>query len=78
MAVGADFGIQESIEILLELIAAAFAQGAPRIKLKCCKGWDTEVRPFALGWGWGWGLGLGLGLAEVLLRVGYRDAPLLP
>lgn len=62
MAVGADFGIQESIEILLELIAAAFAQGAPRIKLKCCKGWDTEVSPFAL-----W-LGLGLGV-RLRLRV---------
>ena len=43
VAVGADFGVQDSIEILLDLIAEAIAKGAPRIKLKCCKGWDTNM-----------------------------------
>ena len=43
VAVGADFGVQDSIEILLDLIAEAIAKGAPRIKLKCCKGWDTKM-----------------------------------
>ena len=43
VAVGADFGVQDSIDILLDLIAGAFAKGAPRIKLKCCKGWDSKM-----------------------------------
>ena len=38
-AVGADFGVRDSIEELLELVAEAIEMGAPRIKLKCAKGW---------------------------------------
>jgi O-succinylbenzoate synthase len=42
-AVGADFGVRDSIEELLELVARAIEMGAPRIKLKCAKGWDTNM-----------------------------------
>lgn len=38
-AVGADFGVRDSIEELLELVGEAIKMGAPRIKLKCAKGW---------------------------------------
>jgi len=41
--VGADFGVRDSIEELLELVGEAIEMGAPRIKLKCAKGW---VRAF--------------------------------
>ena len=42
-AVGADFGVRDSIEELLDLVGEAVEMGAPRIKLKCAKGWDTEM-----------------------------------
>ncbi len=40
---GDDFGIQDSIGELLDLVGAAVATGAPRIKLKYGPGWDTPV-----------------------------------
>ena len=40
---GADFGIQDSIEMLLGNIQQAVDVGFPRIKLKVKKGWDLEV-----------------------------------
>lgn len=40
---GADFGIQTSIDVLLEKVAAAVAAGHPRIKLKIGHGHDIEV-----------------------------------
>jgi o-succinylbenzoate synthase len=43
VAVGADFGIQDSLDILLEKIQGAIDQGFPRIKLKFRPGWDLEV-----------------------------------
>ena len=42
-AVGADFGVRDSVEDLVELVREAIAMGAPRIKLKCAKGWDTNM-----------------------------------
>ena len=41
-AVGADFGIRDSIGELLDLVAEAIEMGAPRIKLKCAKGWVSR------------------------------------
>lgn len=43
VAVGADFGIQDSLDILLEKIQGAIAQGFPRIKLKFRPGWDLHM-----------------------------------
>ena len=43
ISVGADFGIQDSIEILLQKIGAAVAEGYPRVKLKFRKGWDIDM-----------------------------------
>jgi len=40
VAVGADFGVQDSIDILLQKIQGAIDQGFPRIKLKYRPGWD--------------------------------------
>jgi O-succinylbenzoate synthase len=40
VAVGADFGIQDSLEILMEKIHGAIDAGFPRIKLKFRPGWD--------------------------------------
>jgi O-succinylbenzoate synthase len=40
VAVGADFGIQDSLEILMEKIQGAIDAGFPRIKLKFRPGWD--------------------------------------
>ena len=40
---GADFGIMESINVLIETIARAVRQGYKRVKLKCCPGWDLEM-----------------------------------
>ncbi|MBM3949138.1 MAG: o-succinylbenzoate synthase [SAR202 cluster bacterium] len=40
---GADFGIQDSIDILLERIQGAVDAGFPRIKLKAAPGWDYEM-----------------------------------
>ncbi len=43
VAVGADFGIQDSIDILLKKIQEAIDQGFPRIKLKFRPGWDLPM-----------------------------------
>jgi o-succinylbenzoate synthase len=40
---GADFGIQDSVDILLEKIGGAIDAGYPRIKLKVKHGWDIDV-----------------------------------
>ena len=40
---GADFGIQDSIEMLLEKIQGAIDQGFQRVKLKVRPGWDLEM-----------------------------------
>ena len=40
---GADFGVEDSIDILLEKIQIAVDKSAPRVKLKDRKGWDLEV-----------------------------------
>jgi len=40
---GADFGIQDSYEMLLGNIEKAVDAGAPRIKLKVARGWDLEM-----------------------------------
>ena len=40
---GSDFGVQDSIEMLLEKIQGAIAQGSPRTKLKVRRGWDLDV-----------------------------------
>lgn len=41
--VGADFGVQDSIEILLKKIELAINQGYPRVKLKFRLGWDINM-----------------------------------
>src|SRR5215470_2716713 len=41
--VGADFGIQESLDALMEKIQGAIDQGFPRIKLKFRPGWDLPM-----------------------------------
>ena len=41
--VGADFGVQNSIEILLEKIGLAIKKGYPRVKLKFRLGWDLDM-----------------------------------
>ena len=43
VAVGADFGVQDSVDILLEKIQGAIDQGFPRIKLKFRPGWDLDM-----------------------------------
>ena len=43
VAVGADFGIQDTIDILLKKIQEAIDQGFPRIKLKFRPGWDLHM-----------------------------------
>jgi len=43
VAVGADFGVQDSLDILLEKIQGAIDQGFPRIKLKFRPGWDLPM-----------------------------------
>src|SRR5437870_4124291 len=43
VTVGADFGIQDSVDILLEKIQGAIDQGFPRIKLKFRPGWDLDM-----------------------------------
>ena len=40
---GADFGIQDSIDMLLAGIQQAVDAGFPRVKLKVRRGWDLEV-----------------------------------
>jgi len=41
--VGADFGVMESIELLLRTIQSAIQQGYKRIKLKYRPGWDLDM-----------------------------------
>lgn len=41
--VGADFGVRDTVEELLDLIASAVAAGFPRIKLKFRPGWDLPM-----------------------------------
>jgi O-succinylbenzoate synthase len=41
--VGADFGVQDSIDILLKKIQLAVDEGYPRVKLKFRLGWDIDV-----------------------------------
>jgi len=43
VAVGADFGVQDSIDILLRKIQTAIDEGFPRIKLKFRPGWDLPM-----------------------------------
>ena len=43
IVVGADFGIQDSIDMLLENIQKAVDSNFPRIKLKIAKGWDLDM-----------------------------------
>jgi len=43
VSVGADFGIQESLDGLMEKIQGAIDQGFPRIKLKFRPGWDLPM-----------------------------------
>ena len=40
---GADFGVQDTLDELLELIQGAVDAGYPRIKLKVKHGWDVEM-----------------------------------
>ena len=40
---GADFGIQDSIDMLLGKVQKAIDAGFPRVKLKVRKGWDVDV-----------------------------------
>jgi O-succinylbenzoate synthase len=40
---GADFGVQDSIDMLLEKMQQAVDDGFPRIKLKAARGWDLEM-----------------------------------
>jgi o-succinylbenzoate synthase len=41
--VGADFGIQDSLDILMEKIQGAIDAGFPRVKLKFRPGWDLDM-----------------------------------
>ena len=43
VSVGADFGVQDSLDILMRKIDEAIAQGFPRIKLKFRPGWDLDM-----------------------------------
>jgi O-succinylbenzoate synthase len=43
VAVGADFGVQDSLDTLLGKIQGAIDQGFPRIKLKFRPGWDLAM-----------------------------------
>jgi o-succinylbenzoate synthase len=43
VAVGADFGVQDSLDLLMEKIQGAIDAGFPRIKLKVRPGWDLDV-----------------------------------
>ncbi len=43
VAVGADFGVQDSIDALLEKVQGAVDAGFPRIKLKFRPGWDLPM-----------------------------------
>lgn len=41
--VGADFGVQDSIDVLLKKIQRAIDEGYPRVKLKFRLGWDVNM-----------------------------------
>jgi len=41
--VGADFGVEDSIDTLLAKIGGAFDRGFPRVKLKVRPGWDLDM-----------------------------------
>ena len=43
VAVGADFGVQDTIDALLEKVQGAVDQGFPRVKLKFRPGWDLAM-----------------------------------
>ena len=43
VAVGADFGIQDSLDTLMRKIQGAIDEGFPRIKLKFRPGWDVDM-----------------------------------
>jgi len=43
VAVGADFGVQDSLDILMQKIQGSIDQGFPRIKLKFRPGWDLDM-----------------------------------
>ncbi len=43
VAVGADFGVMENLEALLEAVGHAFKSGYKRVKLKIRPGWDLEI-----------------------------------
>ena len=43
VAVGADFGVQDSLDILMQKIQGAIDQGFPRIKLKFRPGWNLDM-----------------------------------
>lgn len=43
VSVGADFGIQDSLDELVRLVGTAVDGGYPRVKLKVSRGWDLEV-----------------------------------
>ena len=43
VVVGADFGIQDSIDMLITKVDQAVQKGFPRVKLKVAKGWDYDV-----------------------------------
>jgi len=43
VAVGADFGIQDSLDVLMQKIQTAIDAGFPRIKLKYRPGWDLDM-----------------------------------
>jgi O-succinylbenzoate synthase len=43
VAVGADFGIQDSLDVLMQKIQAAIEAGFPRVKLKFRPGWDLDM-----------------------------------
>jgi O-succinylbenzoate synthase len=43
VAVGADFGVQDSLDALMAKIQTAVDQGFPRVKLKFRPGWDLEM-----------------------------------
>jgi o-succinylbenzoate synthase len=43
VSVGADYGVQDSLDMLLEKIQGAIDQGYPRVKLKFRPGWDLNM-----------------------------------
>ena len=43
IAVGADFGVQDSLQILIDKVQQAITAGYPRVKLKFRLGWDIDM-----------------------------------